>query len=129
MSRNKTKEYNRRLIELTKKLNACPDDDWKLRYQQLENIYVNLKSLATEIPASRILGANILSVDTVGGITDQEECIRLEAFIGELHHNIHYTLQTEIMLKTCVIAGWSCLGAAIAAIAACISIGLTLCLS
>jgi len=52
-----------------------------------------------------------------------------------LYHNIHTYLQSEMMLNACVsaeksgkIAMWSCIFAAVAAIAACISFVLTLCL-
>jgi hypothetical protein len=47
-------------------------------------------------------------------------------FINEIIRHIHIVLQTEEMFNACVFAKWSCLFAAIAAIAACISIVLVL---
>ena len=45
-----------------------------------------------------------------------------------LYQNIHTYLQTEMMLNACISAKRSCIWAAIAAIAACISIVVMLCL-
>lgn len=43
-------------------------------------------------------------------------------FINEIVHNIHIVLQTETMFNACVFAKWSCICAAVASIAACVSI-------
>jgi hypothetical protein len=42
--------------------------------------------------------------------------------INQVASNIHIVLQTELMFNACVFAKWSCFWAAVAAIAACISI-------
>jgi hypothetical protein len=47
-------------------------------------------------------------------------------FINETIHNIHIVLQTEMMFNACIFAKRSCFWAAIAAIAACISVILVL---
>jgi hypothetical protein len=49
--------------------------------------------------------------------------------INAITRNIHITLQTEEMFNACVFAKWSCLFAAVAAIVACISVILTVCLN
>ena len=51
------------------------------------------------------------------------------AFVDKITRNIHIVLQTEEMFNACVFAKWSCLWAAVAAIAACISVILFLFLS
>ena len=40
--------------------------------------------------------------------------------------SLHNTIQTEMMIKSCISAKWSCFWAAIAAIVACISVVLVL---
>lgn len=49
-----------------------------------------------------------------------------QEFINEIIRNIHIVLQSEMMLSACSFAKWSCFGAAMAALAACISVVLTL---
>lgn len=49
--------------------------------------------------------------------------------INNIARNIHLTLQTEEMFNACVFAKRSCFWAAVAAIAACISIILAACLN
>ena len=128
MKNKEIKKNEQRLIKLTENLNKCACEDWKLRYEQLSGVYAELKSLAASVGASIILGADILNIDKIVGSDVQSQCIRLEAFIGELHNNIHYALQTKMMLSACFSAKRSCFWAAIAAIAACITVILTLCL-
>lgn len=43
--------------------------------------------------------------------------------------SLHTTIQTEMMIKACIYAKWSCFFAALAAIVACIGIILTMCLN
>lgn len=116
------------LIRLTKELNNC-GADWRQRCEQLSAIHVDLKSLASSVGASLVLGATILNVENVDGSDAQSQCVRLEAFIGELLNNMHYTLQTEMMLNACISAKRSCFWAAVAAILACFSVILTMCLN
>ena len=43
--------------------------------------------------------------------------------------SLHTSIQTEMMIKACIYAKWSCFFAALAAIVACIGIILTMCLN
>lgn len=126
MTNIQLKKFEKNLTKYTKSLNELGTADYKARYESLLEIYSKLKSLASDVGASLILGANILNVDAVSGTEYQSQCVRLEAFIGELINNIHCTLQTKMMLNACVLANHSCFWAAVAAIAGCISILLVL---
>lgn len=49
--------------------------------------------------------------------------------IIQLNASIHDVLQTEMMFNACVFAKWSCFFAAVAAIVACASVVLNMCLN
>jgi hypothetical protein len=56
---------------------------------------------------------------TTGMDSIKDKCIK----------SLHTTIQTEMMIKACIYAKWSCFFAALAAIVACIGIILTMCLN
>ena len=115
MTEKENKKHERELTELKSCLNSLDSGDWNVRYKELRNIHSKMKSLASTVGASLILGADILNTTNIDQSTIQNRCVVLEAFIGELINNIRYALQTKIMLNACVFAKWSCFWAAIAA--------------
>ncbi len=50
----------------------------------------------------------------------------MDSLKDKLINSLHTAIQTEMMIKSCISAKWSCFWAAVAAIAACISVVLVL---
>jgi hypothetical protein len=120
-------KYEQELTELLKAINESRTvADWIQRLSDLEKLRPQFEALAANVGAP-LLSANILAANirTVDGRT---AVANVELYIGELTNNINNTLQTKMMFNACVSAKWSCFFAAVAAIVACISVILTMCL-
>lgn len=104
---------------------------------KLVNGVKKLQKLSEVVDARRYMGTGLRDMEsTVKAIqtgqmgifednVSNPKCQEYERICKEISDNILYKLQTEMMFNACVSAKWSCLFAAVAAIAACISIGLT----
>jgi len=125
MTNEKIVKYEQELTELSKAVNELRTvEEGVKRHSDLKRLYQQLQTLAAKVGAP-LSSANILNTDIKIG---QSYSASVESQIGELINNIHNTLQTKMMLNACVFAKWSCLFAAVAAIVACISVILTMCL-
>jgi hypothetical protein len=127
---NTNKEIEKYMTELSKLSKDVNESrtvaDWFKRLSDLEKLRPQFETLAANVGAP-LLSANILAANirTVDGRT---AVANVELYIGELTNNINNTLQTKMMFNACTSAKWSCFFAAVAAIVACISVILTMCL-
>ena len=126
-------KYEQELTELSKSLNKLRlvEDSGK-KYPDLKSLYQRVQALAANV-GTPLSNANIMNI-TIN--VTLAYAASLESVIGELINNIHNTLQTKMMLNACIssekscnLANWSCFFAAFAAIVACISVILTMCLN
>ena len=102
---------------------------------KLVNGIKKLQKLSEVVNARKYMGTGLHDMDSIvtqagqmggfGGVILRDKCEEYERICKEISDNILYKLQTEMMFNACVSAKWSCVYAALAAIAACISIGLT----
>jgi hypothetical protein len=132
MTNREIKKHKVKLAAITAGLKITKDD---LPTQRIDKLYQGIQelhSLADAIGACKYYGQPLKNTDLKGreqipGVVPiiKEQLATCEDIYRELHHNIHYTLQTEEMFNACVSAKLSCFFAAIAAIAACIGIFLT----
>ena len=91
--------------------------------QKKQELYSILKKGCTKEVMNELRDlANSINAPIPASYNDGHDMER----INDITRNIHITLQTEEMFNACVFAKWSCFWAAIAAIAACISVVLVL---
>jgi len=121
-------KYEQELTELLKAVNESRTvADWIQRLSDLEKLRPQFETLAANVGAP-LLSANILAAN-IRMVDERTAVANVELYIGELTNNINNTLQTKMTLKACLFAKRSCFWAAVAAIVACISVILTMCLN
>jgi hypothetical protein len=103
MTNKEIEEIKQKLYEIQK----TPGNE-----EQLKRIVAIAKRIGASIPPYLLNNEEIPTRNNINFVTS----------------NIHIVLQTEMMFNACVSAKWSCFFAAFAAIAACISVILTVCL-
>lgn len=137
MTNREIKKHKVKLAAITAGLKITEDDLPTQRVKKLYQGIQELHSLADVVGACKYYGQALQGIEGILKVvgdkartTTESEVIKTqlakcEDIYRELHHNIHYTLQTEEMFNACVSAKWSCFYAAIAAIVACIGVFLT----
>jgi hypothetical protein len=137
MKTREIKKHKVKLAAITEGLNITKDALPTQRVNKLYQGIQELHSLADVVGACNYYGQALQGIEGILKVVGDEartiteidviktRLAKCEGIYRELHHNIHYTLQTEEMFNACVSAKWSCVFAAIAAIAACIGIFLT----
>ena len=133
MTNREIKKYKQRLATIVRKFNEPPLENETIEQQlrKKDSIVGDFQELAIDIDAPAHLGHEIRDLRQMlteawekksGG-----EKLAAIGAIGKLYYqNIIYALQTEMMFNACVFANRSCFWAAVAAIAACISVVLVL---
>ena len=91
--------------------------------EEIKNVKQSLKDINTKPLEKRGDSLQKIAIDIGAHMP-----ISAPSSMIHLYEKIQTVLQTEMMLNACVSAKRSCFWAAIAAIAACISVILTLCL-
>ena len=137
MTNREIKQHKDDLATILKELRYEEETKLGQHIQKLAHGVKKLQKLSEVIGARRYLGTGLGRMDAILACTEREagekysgfdaknESETYECICKEISDNILYKLQTEMMFNACVSAKWSCLCAAVAAIAACISIGLT----
>ena len=141
MKNREVKKHKEELRTITMGTNIQEDEPLVQRLKKLYEGIKKLQSLADVVGACKYYGEALRDIDQILGVVREkasnadeidapkQRFARCEDIYKEIYHNIHYTLQTEEMFNACVFAKWSCFCAAVAAIVACISVILTLCLN
>jgi hypothetical protein len=137
MTNKEIKQYNKDLRGLIDRLNSRKSysplnaDELQNAYDEVKKLHEEFQLLAEKVRASRCIGTGIVqllkfpvAVDPTASMVNRISS--LEAIITELIFGINNALQTESMLNSTASAKWACRWAAVAAIAACISIVLFL---
>ena len=133
MTNREIKKYKQRLATIVRKFNEPPIENETIEQQlrKKDSIVGDFQELAIDIDAPAHLGQEIqdlrqMLTEAYEKKSDGEKLAAVGA-VGKLHYqDILYALQTEMMFNACVFAYRSCFWAAIAAIAACISVILVL---
>ena len=144
MTNREIRKYEDDRVLILKELKMEKNESWEQHLTKLGDGIKKLQRLADTIGACKYLGSELRNIDEMLTCAEEErfsgaghsdaivacrnKCAAYEAICSEINNNIVYKLQTEMMFNACVAAKWSCICAAIAAIAACIGIGLTWCL-
>jgi hypothetical protein len=135
MTNKEIKKYNQELAAINKEVNIGETMQLKERLERLCGGIKKLQNLADVVCATKYLGTALKFTEgqlKTASSTHSELCILpdnidvCQRIYNELCHNIYCALQTEEMFNACVFAKWSCFCAAVAAIAACISVLLVL---
>ncbi len=139
MTSGEIREYKNELWQIIKRFNKSFSgiQDDKTLYDNRISIYEQITSLAEKIGASKCIGTGYANIEkSVRESPGGDFAVvsgALEAMITEIIGGINDALQTEAMLNACVsaeqsstTAKWACFWAAVAAIAACISVILVL---
>jgi len=132
MTNKEIKDYKQKFADIQKDVNKAEKEQLKERLKKLYEGIKQLQSLADVVCATKYLGTDLKATDQLCATKEQnlspyesqfrENIALCEEIYKELCHNIYYVLQTEEMFNACVSAKWSCFWAAVAAIAACISV-------
>ena len=152
MTNREIERYKNQLTEIMKE-HKLEKSECLVKYlKKLADSIMKLQELSETVGARSYIGIGLSDLDVIlksdekdlqkftGNIGRRDNYI---AIIKEISNNITYKLNTEMMFNACVsaqesselarrscnIAKWSCIFAAIAAIAACVSIVLTWCLN
>lgn len=138
MTNTEIKKNKRKLAAINKEVNIGETMQLKERLERLCGGIKKLQHLADIVCATKYLGTALKFTEgqlKIANSTYSELCVLpdnidvCQRIYNELCHNIYYALQTEEMFNACVFAKWSCFCAAVAAIVACISVILTMCLN
>jgi len=136
MTNREIKKYKQRLAAIVVKFNELTvgSDTIEQQLKKGDSIVGEFHELAMDIGAPRLLGKKNrdlyqMFMDAFEKEVDRDKVVAIEE-VGNLYYqDILYALQTEMMFNACVFAKWSCFCAAVAAIVACISVILTMCLN
>lgn len=136
MTNRKIKENKRRLATIVAKFNELTVGSETLEQQlkKVDSIVGEFHELAMDIGAPRLLGKENrdlrqMFIEAMEKKLDRDKLATVEE-VGKLYYqNILYALQTEMMFNACAFAKRSCFWAALAAIVACITVLLAMCLN
>lgn len=141
MTNQEIKKHKEDLVTIKTGLNIVGTESLAQRLKKLGEGLKKLQNLADVISAYKYLGTGLRDIDGMLTLAEQnqsasqvtpilvEKCAEYETICKEIHDNILYKLQTEMMYNACTSAKWSCFWAAVATILACISVILTMCLN
>jgi hypothetical protein len=122
MTNREIKKHKEALAAITKEISITKDEPLGEPLKKLQEAVKKIQKLVNDVDTYKY------SHGKLSGDKDLLSPNICEEIYKEMSHRIHCTLQTEEMFNACVYAKWSCLYAAIAAIVACISVILTVCL-
>ena len=120
MINREIKKHKKNLATITKEINIAKGEPTVQRLEKLREAVKKIQKLADDVSAYKYYQGQLQDDN------DLVSCNICESVYKEICHNIYYTLQTEEMFNACVFAKWSCFCAAVAAIAAFISVVLVL---
>lgn len=139
MTNQKIKKHKEELVAIITGLNIG-NEPMAQRLGKVVEVLKKLKNLADDVGACKYLDASLRDIDQLlsdkttellginKGIADEQKCAKYENIYKEIIHNIHYTLQTEMMLNACISAEESanqskksCIWASVAAVTSLIS--------
>jgi hypothetical protein len=141
MTNQEIKKHKEELVTIKMGFSIAGNMSFTQRLKKLGEGIEKLQNLADVVGAYEYLGTGLKDIDEMLTLAEQKQvefqgtplliqkCAEYETICKEIHDNILYKLQTEMMLNACVFAKWSCLCAAVAAIAACVTVILTMCLN
>jgi hypothetical protein len=136
MTNKEIAEYKQKLADIMNEFNnlSVVNEDNKQQLIKMNNVIGKFQKLAIDVNAPIQVGKEAIELrreinEVSGKELDIAKFNAIRAIAKSFYQNILYTLQTEMMLNACVFAKWSCICAAVAAIVACISIILTMCLN
>jgi hypothetical protein len=134
MTNKEIEKYKKKLAEINNEVNKETPNE-KERAGSIIRGLIKLQELADIVCAKKYFGADLKIIEQsiakmYFNSSDisyfKDKIVIYDNEYKELSHSIYYSLHTEEMFNACVYAKWSCFWAAIAAIAACISVLLVL---
>jgi hypothetical protein len=123
MTNQEIEKYKKELATITKEINIAKNEPLGQRLKKLQEAVKKIQKLADDVSTYKYYQGQLPDDNDLGS------CSICEKIYKEIYHDIHCTLQTEEMFNACVSAKRSCRWAALAAIVACISVILTVCLN
>jgi hypothetical protein len=138
MTNQEIKKHKEELVTIITGLKMVKNETGEQRLIRLGEGIKKLQNLADIVGACKYLGTGLRDIDEMITFAEKEQfpfqqtnillekCAGYETICKEIQDNILYKLQTEMMFNACVSAKWSCFFAAVAAVAACISVLLVL---
>jgi hypothetical protein len=120
MKNREIEKYKKELVKITKELDIAKNEHLGPWLEKLQKGVKEIQKLADDVSTYKYYQGQLPDDN------DLVTCSLCEKVYMEIYHNIHCTLQTEEMFNACVFAKRSCRWAAVAAIAACISVILVL---
>lgn len=128
MTNQEIKKHKEELVKIRTGLNIAENDPLEQRLIKLVGGIKKLQKLADVVGAYKYFGTGLRDIDGLLTFAEKkqfpfqgtsiliEKCAEYETICNEIHDNIIYKLQTEMMFNACASAKWSCRWAAAAAI-------------
>jgi hypothetical protein len=138
MKNIEVKKHKEELRTITVGIKIRENDSMAQRLKKLDEGVKKLQDLADLVGASKYYGEALRDIDRLLAVEEgrkpgdyvdsvlKDRCAICEDIYKVIYGNIHYALQTEMMFNACISAKRSCVWAAVAAIAACISVIFTI---
>jgi len=133
MTNKQIKKHKESLCTIIMGINIPENEPENIRLEKLYEVIKKLQKLADDVCACKYYGTALRDISDILDETKErifpsknelqtKKYAELEDIYKEICRNIYNALQTEEMFNACVSAKWSCFCAAVAAIAACVSI-------